>query len=158
MSDYERKKSWKEIDQMRDGSRQRDRSQKSGAKITSTKRYKDSLDRLFDSGKICKLVDKMENMGKTAPAKATKKGAKKSTGKKKPIGGFIRKVKEAFATADERSRVDNAFRQYIVALKKAWSSVDPEAMTPAEMAAIANGMMWVTGVVGVVHRAGESEP
>ena len=67
MSDYERKKSWREIDKMSDGSQHRKR-QETPQKIASTKRYKSSLDRLFDSGKVGKLVEKLEAHGKAAPA------------------------------------------------------------------------------------------
>ena len=71
---------------------------------------------------------------------------------------YIHKVKETIASDEEWARVNKAFRQYAEDLKKAWISVDPEAITLEEMAAIAVGMLWVTGVVGVVHRARDLKP
>jgi len=59
MSDRDRKKSWKEIDRMRDGSGRRDDRPPVGGKgkaQDNQKSYRAALDRAFESGKIADLV------------------------------------------------------------------------------------------------------
>ena len=61
MSDERPRKSWKEIDQARDGSRTR-RDEPSGRRPSprSQKSYRAALDRAFNSGKIGELVQERE--------------------------------------------------------------------------------------------------
>lgn len=59
MSDRDRKKSWKEIDRMRDGSGRRDDRPSVGGQgkaARNQKSYRAALDRAFESGKIADLV------------------------------------------------------------------------------------------------------
>ena len=70
---------------------------------------------------------------------------------------YTRSVQEAFASPEAQSSVGDAFHRFAEQLQKAWTEIDPAAMTPETMAAIAEGILWVTGVAGVVRRAAETE-
>ncbi len=69
---------------------------------------------------------------------------------------YFQKIKETFASDEDWEHVDQAFRQYAENLKKAWISTDTETMSLEEMAAIGDGIVWVTGIIGVIRRAREA--
>lgn len=75
MSDDREKRSWKEIDQMRDGTARREKRQERQPRSKqSQKSYRAALDRAFDSGKIGELVKGQaeESGGEEAPADASR--------------------------------------------------------------------------------------
>jgi hypothetical protein len=103
MSDRDRKKSWKEIDRMRDGSGRRDDRPSVGGQgnaARNQKSYRAALDRAFDSGKIA------DRVAVKAPAVAAAAGVpSKSTLK------MFARIRDAVGRDDVTSAVDDFLKE-----------------------------------------------
>jgi hypothetical protein len=66
---------------------------------------------------------------------------------------YIGRMREAFASG-RADQVIAAYRRYVEHIKRLWADVDPDALTPADLGAIAQGMAWVAGIAfGVAPNA-----
>jgi hypothetical protein len=59
---------------------------------------------------------------------------------------YMRHLQAAFADAAVRRRVRAAFDQYVGDLKRAWADLDPRAVTPQDLGAIAQSAAWVASL------------
>lgn len=58
---------------------------------------------------------------------------------------YRERVRQAFAEGGG-TRILDAYREYVRHLKNVWTALDPDAVAPEDLVAIAQGMTWVAGV------------
>jgi hypothetical protein len=58
---------------------------------------------------------------------------------------YIGRVHQAFANG-RADHVIAAYRRYVQHIQRVWAEMDPDALTPADLGTIAQGMAWVAGI------------